>query len=72
MTALEQLAALRTIMGELAEIDSEGTLARQRFRLDPTSQLPPISPQADQFWRQFGQGQASAEKLQSPAISVQT
>jgi hypothetical protein len=59
-------------MGEPAEIDSEGTLARQRFRLDPTSQLPPISPQADQFWQQIGQGQASAEKFKSHAISVQT
>jgi hypothetical protein len=31
MTALEQLAALRAIMGELAEIDSEGTLTPLAF-----------------------------------------
>jgi hypothetical protein len=40
MTALERLAAISAILYEWAKIDSEGTLAGQRFRLDPTSQLP--------------------------------
>jgi hypothetical protein len=44
MTALEQLAALRAIMGERAEIDSKRTLARRYFQPNITSQPCPLSP----------------------------
>jgi len=44
MTALERIAALRAIMGERTEIDSQRPLARQHFRLDLTLQLLQLSP----------------------------
>jgi hypothetical protein len=53
MTANGSRAAVKAVMGEMATFDSEGTLARRCFRLKPTSQFPPISPQADQFWQQI-------------------
>jgi hypothetical protein len=37
------------MMGQPAEIDSKRPLARQRFRLNPTSRLLPLSPQSRHF-----------------------
>jgi hypothetical protein len=45
MTANGAGAVRRGTMGEPEEIDAEGTLARQRLRLNPTYKLLPLSPQ---------------------------
>jgi hypothetical protein len=44
MTANDAGAVIGVVMGDPAGIDSQGTLARQHFRLNPTSQLLPLSP----------------------------